>query len=284
MNSDLPDSGQLADLFAAGAGSRVLPDALPPGRIIRSGMDRVGRPALWLSDGPASESLWAQAYADRSDSGLWPLLLEPLPHGEEFRPWGSGELSFDRSTPVDHHDPGSLLSGWWADYTTYDPDSDPLPGPAERHAVTAPYGTRWPGLAPARKLTADPDPMALEYAAHLLSRERPARLGLVAAGRGSDALAAAGWKGPLNYTNDTGQIAAVVRSWEDRFGARVVGVGFADLYLSVAAPPATMDEALAVAAEHFAFCPDNIWQGRPGTLTGYASRLVGINSWEFWWD
>jgi hypothetical protein len=103
------------------------------------------------------------------------------------------------------------------------------------------------------------------------------------ADRGADALTAAGWTGPLNYTNDTGQIAAIMRSWEDRFGARVVGVGFADLYVSVAAPPATLGEALRVAAEHFAFCPDNIWQG-PGTLTGYASRLAGTRAWEFWWD
>jgi hypothetical protein len=247
-------------------------------------MDRVGRPALWLSDGPASESLWTRAYADRLHSGLWPLLLEPLSHDERFRPWESGELSLDDSTPADLHDPGSLLAEWWADYTSHDPGSKPLPDPADRHAVTAPYGTRWPGLAPAVTPVADPDSMALQYAAHLLSQERSLRLGLVAATRGSGALAAAGWTGPLNYVSDTGQIAAIVRSWEDRFGARVVGAGFADLYMSVAAPPTTMDEALPVAAEHFAFCPDNIWQGRPGTLTGYASRLVGINSWQFWWD
>jgi hypothetical protein len=284
VDPDVPVSGQLADLFAEGAGNRVLPDALPLGRIVRSGDDGTGRPALWMSDEPASERLWAQAYADRSRSGLWPLLLEPLQHDEGFSPWESGELSFEQSTPADIHDPTSLLAKWWADYTSYDPGSDPLMNAVERHAVTAPYGTRWPGLAPDRKLATDPDSMALQYAAHLLSQERPLRLGLVASGRGADALAATGWTGPLNYTGDTGQIAAIVRSWENRFGVRVVGVGFADLYVSVAAPPVTLDEALPVAAEHFAFCPDNIWQGSPHTLTGYASRLVGINSWEFWWD
>lgn len=137
-----------------------------------------------------------------------------------------------------------------------------------------------PGRGPRRR----PDATALQCAARLLSQDRPLRLGLVAADRGADALAAAGWTGPLNYTNDTGQIAAIVRSWEDRFGARVVGVGFADLYVSVAAPPATLDEALAVAAEHFAFCPDNIRQSHPHTLTAYASRLVRTSTWEFWWD
>jgi hypothetical protein len=273
MSSDQPPSGQLADLFTEGPGDRVLPGALPPGRIVRSGDDEVNRPALWLSAGPASESLWTQAYADRIPSGLWPLLLEPLHNDKGFRPWESGELSFDRITPTGLHDPATLLAGWWEDYTSYDPDYDPLMTTEERHAVTAPYGTHWPGLAPAGNLAADPDSMAHGYATHLLSQERPLRLGLVAADRGADALAAAGWTGPLNYTNDTGQITAVVRSWEDRFGARVVAVGFADLYLSVAAPPATVDEALPVAAEHFAFCPDNIWQGRPDSLTGYASRL-----------
>ena len=74
------------------------------------------------------------------------------------------------------------------------------------------------------------------------------------------------------------------------YGAKVnseppVAGQLADLYVSVTAPPASVDEALPVAAEHFAFCPDNIWQGRqPYTLTAYASRLVGANSWEFWWD
>jgi hypothetical protein len=114
---------------------------------------------------------------------------------------------------------------------------------------------------------AEPDALASEYAAHLISRDPSMRLGLVAANRGADALATAGWTGPANYTNDTGEIAAVVRSWEDRYGARVIGAGFADLYLSVAAPPTTLDEALHIAAEHFAFCPDNIWQNsHPHTL------------------
>ncbi|MGY4965352.1 DUF4253 domain-containing protein [Streptomyces sp. 900105245] len=38
-------------------------------------------------------------------------------------------------------------------------------------------------------------------------------------------------------------------------------MSYARLDLSVAAPPQTLDEALAVAVEHFAFCPDNIGRG-----------------------
>lgn len=84
-------------------------------------------------------------------------------------------------------------------------------------------------------------------------------------------MSACGWHGPVNYDPDTAVFAAVVRDWETRFGARVVGVGADTLHLSVA-------------AEHFAFCPDNVWQGSHPTLSAYAEQLVGVNCWTFWWD
>nr|WP_246041177.1 DUF4253 domain-containing protein [Streptomyces cadmiisoli] len=44
-------------------------------------------------------------------------------------------------------------------------------------------------------------------------------------------------------------------------------------------------EALLIAAEHFAICPDNTWQGsRPCALTAYAERITGAHHWDFWWD
>ncbi|MFI9547932.1 DUF4253 domain-containing protein [Streptomyces sp. NPDC052016] len=66
----------------------------------------------------------------------------------------------------------------------------------------------------------------------------------------------------------------------DRFGARIVGVGFATLHLSVAAPPSRLEDALIIAAEHFAFCPDNIWQGAHPHLVTYAEHLIFLNCWE----
>ncbi|WP_436319065.1 DUF4253 domain-containing protein [Streptomyces virginiae] len=77
----------------------------------------------------------------------------------------------------------------------------------------------------------------------------------------------------------------VLRDWEHRFGARVVAVGFDTLHLSVAAPPMSGQDALLVAAEHFALSPDNIWQGstpahwprRPrGSPAPTAGTLVGL--------
>jgi hypothetical protein len=136
-------------------------------------------------------------------------------------------------------------------------------------------------------LTTNPDAQAVTNARALQACFANWRLGLVPADRGADALTNVGWMGPANYDNDTALFSAVVRSWEDRFGARVIGVGFASLYLSVAAPPATFDEALRVGAEHFAFCPDTLWPQSPwqaDNLAHYAKELVGATSWKFWWD
>ena len=56
--------------------------------------------------------------------------------------------------------------------------------------------------------------------------------------------------------DDGADVAGVLRSWEDRFGAYVVAVGFATLDLVVTRPPGDAREALVLAQEHYAFCPD----------------------------
>ncbi|MCP9211507.1 DUF4253 domain-containing protein [Streptomyces cucumeris] len=224
-------------------------------------------------------------HAEHTRSGLWPLLLEALDPGDaEFRPWGSGEVFPEQMSSPANHDPADLLAQWWATYTTVDEDDDIL-DTDRRLAVTAPFGQTWPGLAAGSEPTTNPDQLAAEYAQAFLAERPQTRLGLVAAASGAEALAVAGWEGPCNYDNDTAKFSAVVRDWEQRFGARVVAVGFSTLHLSIAAPPVDEHEALLLAAEHFAFCPDNIWQGsRPYTLAAYAERIAGAHHWDFWWD
>lgn len=72
---------------------------------------------------------------------------------------------------------------------------------------------------------------------------------------------------------------------EERFSTVLVGVGFDILALGVARPPRNLVEATAIAAEHLAFAPDNIFQG-VGTVRDYARYLVRSNgaTWGFWWD
>ncbi|WP_435132177.1 DUF4253 domain-containing protein [Actinacidiphila sp. bgisy144] len=260
-----------------------LATALPSGRTVLSDEGRGEIHSLWLSDGPATVDLVTSLRAEHSQSGLFPLLLDALDHQEhDYRPWGSGELFPEALTSPDAHQPASLLASWWHGYTDIHEDDDNLT-PDQQLAVTAPFGRSWPGLARSGNQRCDPDQLADEYAAVLLGRRPWLRLGLIAASSGAAALTTAGWQGPANYDNDTAVFSAVLRDWEHRFGARVVCAGFSTLELSVAAPPADVDAALAIAAEHFAFCPDNVWQGS-GSLTAYAKQLVNAHDWGFWWD
>ncbi|GAA3834905.1 DUF4253 domain-containing protein [Streptomyces phyllanthi] len=305
MTDHQPLPAELSRLLpAGGADGRTLSVRLPSGHLLSppppergrwgrqlfgSGKGGAAPPVMWVSDGSAPPGLWEALHNERARSGLTPLLLLPLEAGAAFRPWESRELYPQRMSSPDEHDAAALLRLWW-ERVAVSHEDDPPEDVEELRAVTAPFGPTWPGLAspPASDGTrADPDTSACEYAARLL-RDRPeARLGLVAAESGAAALVTCGWAGPTNHTTDTGQIAAVLHSWGQRFGTRVVGVGFDTLYASVATPPTTMDQALLLAAEHFAFCPDNVRQGS-GTLAAYAEEgLVGDGAqdgWCFWWD
>lgn len=256
---------------------------LPAGRTVPSDEGYGDIHSLWLSDRPATAGQLASLRAEHPRSGLWPLLLDALDHHDpDYRPWGCGELFPEHLTSPDAHEPAALLATWWDACTDIDVVDDDLTSD-DRLALTAPFGRHWPGLAPHGLPRRDADQLADAYAAGLLARRPWLRLGLIAAPSGAEALTTAGWQGPANYHNDTAMFSAVLRDWEHRFGVRLVCAGFATLHLTVAAPPADRDSALAIAAEHFAFCPDTITQGA-GTLTAYADRLVGAHVWEFWWD
>ncbi|MFE9123283.1 DUF4253 domain-containing protein [Streptomyces sp. NPDC007172] len=44
-------------------------------------------------------------------------------------------------------------------------------------------------------------------------------------------------------------------------------------------------KAEAIAAEHYAFCPDKIVQGHHETLRTYGAKAVlDRHVWHFWWD
>lgn len=213
----------------------------------------------WPGDDHADQ--WARLRADHPRTGLWPVLLH-VETPDDFRPWSTP----DGPTP---DDPAALLARWWTRYA-----NDP--------AMTAPLST-WPGTAPA-DTAGDPDAAADGVAADLLHHYPELLLGLVAADRSADVPTATGWTGAANHTPNPAEISAVLRDWEDRFGGRVVALGPGDLVLSVATPPTTYQQALAVAAEHFAFCPDNVWQG-DARLSTYAEQLVKDgHRWSFWWE
>lgn len=258
---------------------------LPPGRLVNALDGESDEPPLWLSDEPVTADLWSHVWERCAENGLWPLILDSSSSwGGGFRPWANGELWPDRVERIAELDAGELLAGWWPQYAAPKQEVQDDEDLVLRQGIVAPFGTQWPGLAAAINSEQAADAFARNYGDVLLAFGGDARLGLVDAGSGAQALVALGWAGPANY-GPTREFAAVVASWEERFGARVVLLTGDTLQLSVAAPPTTLDEALRVAAEHFAFCPDNVWQGMgPYTLAAYAEGLVDAEGWHFWWD
>ncbi|MEU6098219.1 DUF4253 domain-containing protein [Streptomyces sp. NPDC047079] len=283
--------------LAADPSGRGLGLELPPGRLIdATGEGPWHEPLLWHAGRPASSGNWARLGAPGARVGLLPVLLDI--GGEQGGP-GEWELLPGQMSYPGDHDAEEVLAALWEEYAAHAPGvDDDYPGkervveifgePASYDETVAPFGAEWPGLAAAPRLEADPDARAAEVADSLLDEgswfKEPC-LALVPARRSADIPAAIGWSGPLNYEDDVARLGSVLRSWEDRFGIRVVALTYDRLVLSVAAPPATPAEAEAVAAEHFAFCPDNITQGHHETLSEYAGHeVLGQRVWSFWWD
>lgn len=258
--------------LAADPSGRVLglEHPLPQGRLIDTTDDGPWHePLLWCADEPAAPGAWATVRPAGRTAGLLPVLLDV--GGGQGGPQEWELMPGETSYPGDH-DAEEVLAEFWDAYAG---DEDPdWPGLTE-----APAAVRPPG---------DPDILAAATADALVqdpARLKDPRIALVPARRSADIPAAIGWTGPVNHENDVARLCAVLRSWEDRFGIRVVALTFDRLVVSVAAPPATGAEAEAVAAEHFAFCPDTIWQGTAdGTRASYARTLLGTPLWSFWWD
>ncbi|MGW0337228.1 DUF4253 domain-containing protein [Streptomyces sp. NPDC003011] len=259
--------------LAADPAGRSLGLDLPPGRLIDTTHEGPWHePLLWCADQRPAAGTWTALHAAGRTVGLLPLLVDAGDSQGGLKGW---ELMPDEVSYPGDHDAEEVLSAFWDAYAAHGPGS----GPAEAD---------WPGLAPAGVLDADPDARAAEVAESLLadgSSLKAPRCALVPARRSADIPAAIGWSGPCNYENDVARLCSVLRSWEDRFGIRVVALTFGRLTVSVAAPPATEAEAEALAAEHFAFCPDTVGRGDDTTLRAYAQRqLLHQPAWHFWWD
>lgn len=226
---------------------------LPPGRPVVADFDR----------GPTPTPLWITDAHPRT--GLWPLVLTGMPTEPE-RPWSNGELDPVPVTDVDAVDAAALLAEAWRECFVVDGAVEPS---------MAPFGPEFPGLQPAL-----PGARAGTPAAPVV----PAggRLGLVRCSRPADAVALVGWLGAVNV-HGSAQVAAVLRSWEERYGAVVAAVGFDTLTLVLPHPPVG-PRAEWAAAEIVAFCPDALWQSGLDTVGEVAAQLAARPQWDLWFD
>jgi hypothetical protein len=261
-----PVAGDLATL-----GSRTVAGiALPEGALITP--EDGGAPVGWIAGRTSKDrgKLWARLAANYAQTGLWPVILDSF-KVEPDRPWDAGELEPGLSTSPDSFEAAAVLEESWTGLT------GDYAGEPELLEEIEPFGTVFPGLAPGSS-----SPRSTTGAERVID-EVDGRIGLVSVARPADAIVAVGWMGAANYSNDMAPLAAVLRTWEERFDAFVVGIGFDTLILWVGLPPATEADALVISAEHHAFCPDNVQQGS-GSIRAYAEEIRGRNWWAFWWD
>jgi hypothetical protein len=252
---------------------------------------RPGVPLLWATDEPVPDTgrVWHELHEMAPETGLRPITLaflyDQVPGASDGavprgRPWDSGELAgpYPLST-ADAVDAAALLAEYW-EYLVEPEDDDDDPW---QFAEIEPFSRAFPGLAPA----SDEALSGADLAA-ALRRIPSARLGLVPASRPSDVLSLAGFGGFANGFGTPAEFTAVLRTWEERFGAVLCGVGFADVRVLVTRPPRTRRAAELVAAEIRAISREFWPIERPGTgLTSVreiADYVKDAPFWGLWWD
>lgn len=269
-------------------GAVVAGIALPPGQLVVPDAEFVtgeatDDPVAWVSSDRLEDlaALRSSLAASFATTGLWPLALESL-DGEDDRPWLAGELDPSCSTDPAGHDAAAVLREGGEDLEGGGDDDDEDDGDDGDEEDGDEDEDENDGEDDGEDEDEDDEDGGEDEEAGAASRTT-GRLGLVSVTRPADAVAVLGWQGPVNHFADMGRLAAVLRSWEDRFDAYLVGIGFDTITLSVGRPPATAAEALSIAQQHASICPDNVFQG-VGSIPEYAQELVGATQWTLWWD
>jgi Domain of unknown function (DUF4253) len=92
----------------------------------------------------------------------------------------------------------------------------------------------------------------------------------------------AGW-GDWNENPPPEVHVAMLKKWNEKYGAELVGMTGDVLNLRVSRRPVTKEEALALAEEMYHYCGDIVTQG-VGDLAVLAAMLMVSDYWYFWWD
>ena len=85
--------------------------------------------------------------------------------------------------------------------------------------------------------------------------------------------------GGFNDCPEPAEHVARLRGWAQRYGAEPVAFGEDSIALRVVRPPATRDEAIALARDQLSYCRDP-----DTTLCELAASLLEQTAWFFWWD
>ena len=226
-----------------------LPGALPPdGTPTVAGvkLPKGSRcPRYWASDGhvPNAHALAQRLAAAFPQTGLWPVIWENADDPDAYAWFG------DDPAEVAAVDPEDALRAIWAEYI--DPAGS-FPGLAAPSGATAPDA--FAAFAASRS----------DYQA-----QTPMALLLVPVNRPADVITAIGTV--ATEVAPAPAVNAIVRSWEERFGAVVTTLGPGELGLAVGDPPRSHAQARKLAAEQLAFAPEEGYT--PADLDALAGAL-----------
>jgi hypothetical protein len=214
-------------------------------------------PFFWATDEPMTDPgrLTSPLAAAFPTTGLWPLLWE----------WEEDPANYYWQRPELHglglFDAEQVLRLAWESYAAESDIEQPVAG-----AFTGLAGPSIPpgGQAPTR------DPFQeVNDEARRADWQPGRRLVLVPCTRPADVLAVLGW----DYSQiPAALVAAVLRSWEERFAAVPVEFEPSALTLHIGAPPTRMDQALDLAAEICAIVEAPLTHG--ATVSALAQMLL----------
>ena len=228
---------------------------LPPGEFVYIGERPDAGPVAWATEpGADLRDLWARLVTQFPQTGLWPVMGSTA-GGLGGAEWRNGDLDGPAGEPGDAAavlcDRGGVG------------EQDDRASSAQCRQLAS--GMHQPGQAVTLRA---PDAIA--------------ELLLVPALRPADVPWRIGWWGSINYDLSGADLSAVLRSWEDRFGAVLTGLTLDVMLLQVASPPTAQPNIDLVAREFYSFCPDIVDQG-VGELEALYPVVAGPD-WGFWWD
>ena len=91
-----------------------------------------------------------------------------------------------------------------------------------------------------------------------------------------------GWQYMTHKLSGYVYASVMLRSWEDRFGARLLTLGQDTMVVVVERRPGNRSDAIGLACELSSFAPES--QMAEDSLDDFADYLLDAAVWEFWWD
>ncbi|BCJ47166.1 hypothetical protein GCM10010168_72450 [Actinoplanes ianthinogenes] len=210
-----------------------------------SGVEVVGFPAA----GDDALRWWERLRAEYPASGLWPLLMEE--DTPEYLADSYTYATVDESLAQAYALDGSKLLV--PDFV----DEGEWPSEPERPGFGLPYFRSGQPAQVTVALVPAAEPWLVPVVLHY-----------------------GGW----NKYPSPGEHAAIMRYWQERYGAELVVLTGTTVEYAVARPPLTRPDALALAGRYRAYNDGEYDLYGAEHLTDLAAGLLGAQVWRMWWD